>query len=259
MHKDFYLNERSLAGYVEKDWFDHILTSNKRKPFFEFAPFEARTRYSNYHEHLIGFLASLLTKENLNPTRMLEVGSSLGRTLFEVCNQIKSVDSATVIEPSQNLSSLFEKIFRGDDVTNLSILKGNLATDEVLLDTRPIRAACAKVEISHLNLPFQKIDQDLGLFDLVICSNVIDQCEDHLQLAEFLQRSTAPGGTLVLSCTYQWQDKYIGNAPVIIKDINELFSAQWKFLGETNLPFEIRTSERHWMGFLSHAVIYQRR
>lgn len=259
MQKDFYLNDRSLAGYVEKDWFDHILTSNKRKPMFEFAPFEARTRYSNYHEQLIEFLAAALSKESLRPSRMLEVGSSLGRTLFEVGKRIESIQSATLVEPSQNLFSVFEKIFAREGLTTLSILKGNLELDEVLLDTRPIRTACSKIEISSLNITFQKISQDLGLFDLVVCSNVIDQCEDHLQLAEFLQRSTAPGGILVLSCTYQWQDKYIGNAPVKIKDINELFSAEWKLLGETNLPFEIRTSERHWMGFLSHAVIYQRR
>lgn len=276
MQKDFYLNDRSLAGYVEKDWFDHILTSNKRKPMFEFAPFEARTRYSNYHEQLVEFLASALSREGSQPRRMLEVGSALGRTLFEVGKRIEFVRSATLIEPSLNLFSVFKRIFEREveggvvrkpadegageveGLTTVSILKGNLELDEVLFDMRPIQAACSKIDISSFNLPFQKMTQDLGLFDLVICSNVIDQCEDHFQLVEFLQRSTAPGGILVLSCTYQWQDKYIGNAPVKIKDINELFSAEWKLLGETNLPFEIRTSERHWMGFLSHAVIYQR-
>lgn len=258
MQKDFYLNERSLAAYVEKDWFDHILTSGIRKPIFEFAPFESSTLYSNYHEQLIGFLATVLKRESVSPRRMIEVGSSLGRTFFEVCGRVKSVESATLIEPSLNLFSLFQKIFSGDSVATVSILKGNLETNEVQLNTQPIRDTCSGVKISALNLPFQKIEQDLGQFDLVICSNVIDQCEDHLKLVEFLQRSVAPGGTLLLSCTYQWQDKYIGNAPALpVKDINGLFSARWKFLGETNLPFHLRIYERHWMTFLSHAVIYQ--
>jgi SAM-dependent methyltransferase len=259
MQKDFYLNERALAGYLEKDWFDHILASNPHKPFFEFPAFEPHTLYSNYHERLIEFLATALRKENSAPQRMLEVGSSLGRTFFEVCNRIPSVKIATLAEPSQNLFSLFGKIFTGESPAAASILKGNLETQEVPLNTRPIQAACSNVKISSLNLPFQELPQDLGKFDLVICSNVIDQCQDHLQLAEFLQAATAPGGTLLLSCTYQWSDKYIGNAPVVVKDINELFSAQWKLLGEANLPFQIRVYERYWMTFLSHAVLYQRR
>lgn len=259
MQKDFYLHERALAGYLEKDWFDHILASNRGKPFFEFAPFDPGTLYSNYHERLAEFLAGHLRRENAFPKRMLEVGSSLGRTFFEVCSRVSSVESATLVEPSQNLFSLFEKIFAGEEFAASSILKGNLAMNEIRFDTRPVREACARVKTSTLNKPFQNLDQDLGQFDLVICSNVIDQCEDPQQLVDFLQRSTVPGGTLVLSCTYQWDDKYIGNAPTkVIHDINELFPAQWKSLGETNLPFQIRVYERYWMTFLSHAVIYRR-
>lgn len=256
MQKDFYLNERSLAGYLEKDWFDHILASKRPSSLFEFAPFEPQTLYSNYHEQLIGFLAAALKKETAAPKRMLEVGSSLGRTFFEVCSRIPSIESATLVEPSQNLFSLFNQIFTGDGVANVAMLKGNLAMQEVQLNTRPIQDACARVKVTSLNMPFQKIDQDLGLFDLVICSNVIDQCTDHLELVEFLKRSTAPGGTMLLSCTYQWNNKYIGNASEVIKDINELFSADWNFVGETNLPFQFRVYERYWMTFLSHAVIY---
>lgn len=259
MQKDFYLNDRALCGYLEKDWFDHILASNARKPVFEFAPFDPDLLYSNYHERLIAFLAAALKKEGAAPRRLLEVGSSLGRTFFETCCRIPSVEAATLIEPSQNLHALFKKLFASDGVPTVSILKGNLETDEVLLDTQPIRGPCAGVEITSLNLPFQKIASDLGQFDLTICSNVIDQCADHMQLVDFLQRSVAPGGTLLLTCTYQWNDKYIGNAPIKIKDINQLFDARWKPIGETNLPFQVRVYERYWMSFLSHAVAYQLR
>jgi SAM-dependent methyltransferase len=257
MQKDFYLNERTLAAYLEKDWFDQILLSDPYKPAFMFAPFGAQTLYCDYHERLVEFLALALQKANAQPRSLLEVGASLGRTFFEVCKRIKSVESATLIEPSQNLFSTFSQIFEGDKVARLSILKGNLEMAEVSLDTSSIRAACSAVQVSRLNTSFQKIDPDLGKFDLVICSNVIDQCQDHLQLAEFLRTSTAPGGVLLLSCTYQWSDKYIGNAPVLIKDINDLFNARWNFLGEINLPFQVRVYERHWMTFLSHTVAYQ--
>jgi SAM-dependent methyltransferase len=257
MEKDFYLNERALAGYLEKDWFDHIQRSDARKPAFAFAPFDSTALYSDHHERLVEFLVSSLHKAQVKPRGLLEVGASLGRTFYEVCKQIKSIESATLVEPSQNLFSLFAKIFEGDDLVKLSILKGNLELEEVALNTRPIKAACSLVKVLRLNSPFQKLNQDLGKFDLVICANVIDQCRDHLQLVDFLKKSVAPGGVLLLSCTYQWNDKYIGNAPEPIKDINGLFNSQWSFLNETNLPFQIRVNERYWMTFLSHVVAYR--
>ena len=55
---------------------------------------------------------------------MLEVGSSLGRTFFEVCKRIQSMQSATLIEPSQNLFTTFDKIFAGAEAATVSILKG---------------------------------------------------------------------------------------------------------------------------------------
>jgi SAM-dependent methyltransferase len=257
MQKDFYLHERGLCAYLEKDWFDHILKSDPYKPKFEFAPFEPSELYSPYHERSTEFLAAALKKAGVEPNSMLEIGSSLGRGFYEICKALKSVKSATLIEPSQNLFSTFHKIFNGETITPLSILKGNLGTAEVVLDTSSIRAACSEVEVSAIQKSFQELGPDFGKFDLVVCSNVIDQCRDHIELAEFVKRSTKPGGALLLSCTYQWSEKWIGNAPIKINDINEVFDSSWKCLGETNIPFQVRVHERHWMRFLSHNVVYQ--
>jgi SAM-dependent methyltransferase len=258
MSADFYLHDRALAGYIEKDWYDHILKSDPRRPAFEFAPFQQDQLYSDYHERLIQFLLAATHKTEFKPRQLLEVGSSLGRTFYEVCSQIKSLKSATLIEPSELLYAEFGKIFEGGDSARVSVLKGNLHLQEVQLATAPIKAACAGVDVVRINKPFQKIDIDLGKFDLVICSNVIDQCTDHLELVDFLKRSASPSGIVLLSCTYQWSDKYIGNASDPVKDINDLFDSRWTFLGETNLQFRLRVYERYWMSFLSHVVAYQK-
>ncbi len=233
MGKDFYLDERALAAYFEKDWFDHV---TEPAPF-SFAPYGASQFYSDYHERLIELLAAKLGKTA--PKTLLEVGSSLGRTFFEVCRKIKSVKSATLIEPSEHLAAGFDKIFSGG---------------ETRLETRPIRTACTGVEVSLIQSPFQTL-KPLGTFDLVICSNVIDQCQDPEKLVELLKRAAAPNGVLALTCTYQWQTKYIGNATKQIQNINDLFGADWERLGEANIPFQVRANERHWLKFLSHALI----
>jgi hypothetical protein len=255
--KDFYLDDRALAGYVEKDWYDHILKSNPRKSAFEFSPFEREDLYCDYHERLIEFLLSASNKAAVKPRKLLEVGASLGRTFYEACRKIETIRSATLIEPSQNLFSTHGKIFDGDEIAQVPVLKGNLSMEEVPLLTAPIKAACSGVDVVRINRPFQEVDQNLGTFDLVICSNVIDQCKDHLRLAGFLKRSTSPSGLILLSCTYQWNEKYIGNASDPVKDINDLFDSSWTFQGEANLPFRIRVNERYWMSFLSHVVAYQ--
>jgi len=257
MQKDFYLNERTLAGYVEKDWFDHILRDNSRKPTFTFAPFDPKTLCCDHHERMAEFLAEALKKCEVHPKRMLEVGSSQGRTFYEICKKIKSMEFATLVEPSLNLYSIFSKIFYGEDLARISILKGNLEQDEVVLNTIPIKEACSRVTVEHLNKRFQDLESFPGKFDLTICANVIDQCTDHLQLVELLKKSTAPDGVLLLSCTYQWNDKYIGNAPELVRDINQLFDSSWTFISETNLPFQVRVYERYWMTFLSHVVVYR--
>ena len=219
MIKDFYLPDHARDAYLEKDWGD-VLTP----PNFEFAPFAPAYLVTDYHQRLAEFVGG--TAQTL-----LEVGSSLGRGYYELCRQIPAIKTATLIEPSENLIAGFRSIFEG------------------ALPTVP-----APVPYQLLNLPFHQAGA-FGPYDLVVCSNVLDQCLEPLALVDFLKRRVRPGGRVVLSCTYQWQSKYIGNASPRIKNIKNLFD--WEFLGETNLPFQLRSNERFWLHFLSHVVMFR--
>jgi len=224
---------------------------------FSFPPFAAAELYCPYHEQLVEFLAQTLQKTDARPERMLEIGSSLGRTYFEVCRRIKSIKTATLVEPSQNLFTGFQNIFANAGPSRFSVLKGNNELTEVTLDSASIRAACAAVQLECINQSFQEWDGTQAQFDLVICSGVIDQCHDPLKLVELIKNSVIPGGIVLLACTYQWQDRYLGNAGVQIMDIGELFDSKWRHLGATDIPFFSRINERHWSKFLSHLGIFQ--
>jgi len=94
----------------------------------------------------------------------------------------------------------------------------------------------------------------------VICSNVIDQCEKPRELVELLKRQTVQGGWLALSCTYQWSDEYVTPTEAPIRDIRELFAGpEWRLCDESDIEFRCRRSERHWVSFLSHVCVFQRR
>ena len=258
MTKDFYLDERALAAYFEKDWYDRVLTTDPHQTKMTFAPFEALNLYCDYHEKLIGFLAGQLIRAGAQPKTVFEVGSSLGRTFFEICRKIKSVQQATLIEPSENLATTFTNIFQAKGPLRLRVLKGNVDLTEVTLDTQLIQSACAGVELTLIPSSFQSLTPPPGPFDLTVCSNVIDQCRDPEKLAELLKTATALNGVLVISCTYQWQTKYIGNATKQIQNIADLFGPAWHKLGETNIPFQLRGHERYWKRFLSHVLIMRR-
>jgi hypothetical protein len=243
MQKDFYLNERSLAAYFEKDWFDHVLrTKQNDSSIFAFAQFDPSLVYSSYHEMFVSLLKQQLEQLGLQPKSVVEIGSSLGRTYFELCQSLPSLEKAVLVEPSQGLYSHFNRLFQlGPDFERFDVLNGNSELKSIWLDTRQSLSPEA-----------------LGPSDLVLCSNVIDQCQQPLELVELLKNSTARDGLLAVSCTYQWQDKYIGTGTRQIPNIKELFQGDWQLLTEANIPFQFRVNERHWMTFLSHVCVWRR-
>lgn len=254
MAKDFYLNERALASYIEKDWADHFVDRDSGvRNSFSFAPFDPSRLYCEYHEKLTEFVAGESQRLGVGPTRVLEIGSSLGRTFYELSCRLPSLQSALLVEPSQNLFDGFQKIFSGQGTETFVTLKGNVDTQPRQIATDSIQAACVHIEWTCVPSTFQSLNLNGETFDLVVCSNVIDQCHEPLALIQFLKNSTSKGGLLLLSCTYQWQEKYIGNAGHQIQNIKDQFSGDWRLVNETNIPFYFRVYERYWMYFLSHA------
>ncbi|MGZ3723422.1 MAG: hypothetical protein ACXVA9_10855, partial [Bdellovibrionales bacterium] len=128
--KDFYLDERNLAAYFEKDWADFFDYCK-----FTFAAFDKNLLYCDYHERFVELIQTRLTKAAMQPRELLEIGSALGRTFFEVCRKIPSIENAVLVEPSRNLNSGFTRIFSGETPARISILNGNVETQEVPLNT----------------------------------------------------------------------------------------------------------------------------
>jgi len=272
MEPDFYLgNRRWLASYFEKEWFDHVLAQNALpSSLFEFAPFDPSLLYCDSHQKVADFLCHTLTDVEVAPQRLFEIGSSLGRGFYEIFQRIPSLRSATLVEPSQMLSSTFESLFRSRDTCSYPVLWGNKEMVDVAFDSSHLQEAVRALSISLINSPDEGLREDLGFFDLVTCFNVIDNCEAPLALVERLKRHTAPGGILALSCTYQWSKKYLGTTTerrekllepateTPATDINELFCDGWTHLNEGNIEFKFRKSERHWVQFLSHVSVFRR-
>lgn len=258
VEKDFYLDDRWLAAYLEKDWSDHFLKAGLNKSInFEYPKFDSNILYSNYHQEFVNFIIAECQKASLQPISLLEIGSSLGRTFYEICLKQPSVKLATLVEPSQLLALYFSKIFQTAGTSKFPMLIGNRELQQINFDSEHIRKACAQVDFNLINSQFLDVP-DNKTYDLVICSNVIDQCFDPLALVKLLKESAKQGGVLALSCTYQWNDKYIDPLKQDITNVANLFEDEWTLLAEKDIEFKCRRSERHWMTFLSHALVFRR-
>jgi hypothetical protein len=260
MKTDFYLDQRWLASYFEKDWFDKVIESQSdRLPIFEYPKFSQNLLYSDYHERFVRFISQAISTSGLPaPSTLLEVGSSLGRTFYEICKNVKSIESATLVEPSENLFHGFHRIFEDQQVQRFNVLSGNKELTEIEFNSQEIRSKCTHVTRKLINLPYEKIADEILPHDLIICSNVLDQCKQPRALVDLLKRKTSQDGFLALSCTYQWNDKHIQDPNDMLTNINLLFDDGWKLIGETDIEFKCRRAERFWQTFLSHVAVFSK-
>lgn len=256
---DFYVDKQWLASYFEKDWMDKLIEQNADKNLkFHFPRFNSSNLYSSYHERFVSLIRLASDKVSGKPTSVLEIGSSLGRTYFEIAKSFSSVEKAVLVEPSENLESTFKNIFLSEKLNQFPTLSKYKNIEYVSFDTSKIRNCCAHINLEVLNKKYVELSQ-LGHFDLVVCSNVIDQCESPNSLVQIIKDKVSPNGLLAISCTYQWNDKYFKSNDEQITDIKDLFENEWLLLGEDEIEFRCRRNERHWLTFLSHTIVLQKK
>lgn len=257
---DFYLDSpRWIASMFEKDWFDHVLTQTSvDESIFAFPPFDSTTLYSGRHEECAEFILGAAARQAMTAQTMLEVGASLGRGFFEIAKRSPALRSATLIEPSNLLLDTFVQIFAGGRHT-YPVVRGNRREQvQVLFDSSHVQDAVKGIDLRLVNEPYQALAHLPDNFGLVVCLNVLDQCQDPRALVRFLQTRTAPGGVLALSCSYQWNEKHLGTSATPFWNMNELFDDTWTFLDETNMDFRLRIVERHWLAFTSQLAVFRK-
>lgn len=255
---DFYLDEKGLAAYYEMQWFDKLRESgvvekleskSKRVPDSFIS--------SEYTKNVAQFIIKAIRDENVSPKKIIEVGPALGRNCYELINNLPSINSVTVVEPSQRLLSNFKKIIMDGAKCDFHYIKSLNERGYLDFETSLISEACAHVDFTLIEAPFAPgvVDER---FDLAMCLNVLDQCDSPKSLVEALKGATASNGVLVLSCSYQWNKKRLKVESDAVDDINDYFGDGWVRLSEEEHEYKIRFNERYSLLFLSHIVAYKK-
>ena len=260
LEQDYYVDEKGLAMFFEIQWLDKLREfGNKNvlqsKSKWVCDDFIVTKHFSDVANHI----NQSLQNHNIKPTSMLEVGSALGRTCYEMIRSNSSIKKVTVVEPSCAFINAFEDILINGKNLDFKYIKSKKEVGSFKFDARPIAKACAKVNFELLNKEFNN-NAVKGYHDMVICLNVLDQCPSPTKIVNALLEKVRPGGVICLSCTYQWNKKHLLDLGEAVDDINCYFNQnKWQRLSEHEHEYKFRFGERYAHVFLAHLVIYQKR
>ncbi|WP_333004978.1 SAM-dependent methyltransferase [Vibrio coralliilyticus] len=250
---DFYLTEKWLASYIEASWIDKCLDTKVNRPKSQNVP--TQFIHSNYSVQAAQAIAKQLSEHHIKPESLLEVGPACGRANYELISSCEELKRVYVVEPSRRLFDAFTEILLTPGVSRFRAFVGEDVDLE--LDTNSLSNKYLPLIVETFNTPASD-ELTIPQCDLVVCLNVLDQCESPKQVVDYLMSRVSIGGVLALSCTYQWSDKHLKVPSERINDINEYFDRTWQKLDDQEFEYRFRVNERYSMLFLSHTVIYQR-
>lgn len=251
--QDFYIPERGAAAYFERGWADHI---DPEDVTFAFAPYPPQLLPGDHSARAAELLASALG--DISPETLLEIGASVGRTFYEVARRVPTLRRALLVEPSENLRGVYSRVFDAPQPQTHGMLLGNGLRQTVPLDATSIQDHVAHIERELLPETFAELAERAPQADVVVCLNVVDQVHDPWALLALLARATAPGGHLLVSCTYQWQARFLKTGAPPPSNLRHAFASGWTCAQEAELFFQGRVNERFWKTFLSHTLVMRR-
>ncbi|MEN2269902.1 SAM-dependent methyltransferase [Vibrio diabolicus] len=256
--EDFYLTDRGLTGYFEAQWFDKFIEDKQIETITSRSKQVPLSFLSSPHcSQVADFIAQTVLESGVQPCSLLEVGAALGRNYYELVQRLPSLKEATLVEPSNRLMDGFKQLLIEEQRVELTYLHDVNTINTLEVENRDIVQKCAHVDLTLINQPFEH-DTLQSSFDLVVCLNVVDQCESPLSVINALKEATKVGGLMVVSCTYQWNAKHIKNEDEAVDDIKAYFAEGWRLVSEADHEYRIRFNDRFARQFLSHVVAYIR-
>jgi putative 4-mercaptohistidine N1-methyltranferase len=135
--------------------------------------------------------------------RVLDLGCSVGRRTFELAS---TFDECVGIDRTARYIKAAVRLQDGEMVRYTVPMDGSINSfHEVSLKTLGMEAAAGKVQFWQNDA--QNLDaKKFGDFDVVVAANVIEQLAEPKAFLAQIHEFVKPGGLLVLSSTYNWDE-----------------------------------------------------
>lgn len=199
-------------------------------------------------------LARLAACEATPVATALELGSSVGRGLFELAR-----GAALTVGVDYSFAALTRarRILAGLELTYARRIVGRYYSSARIQaqPTRTIALICADA----LDPPFPP-----ACFDRVAAINLLDVVPNPEALLDVLRLVTRPGGEILCSSPYAWQSGYVaeahrlGNTNPAAEVIRRLTAAGCVLLDEAELPWTLRRDARSAVSYRTHFVHLRR-
>ena len=190
--------------------------------------------------------------------RALDLGCGTGRTTFELrrfLNEVVGLDrsqafisAAETMRQQRQMTFVLKETRQQEDQVRFE-LPAHLRSDGIRFQ---VGDAC-------------NLDSDLGVFDLVMLTQLIDRVSDPARCLEQLNSFVTPGGWLVVSTTCSWQEKFTprekwlgevsgGIIPAATIILAPFFNLHHRF----HLPYFVRERRRGYEWSIAEVSLWQR-
>jgi 5-histidylcysteine sulfoxide synthase/putative 4-mercaptohistidine N1-methyltranferase len=157
---------------------------------------EKSTELDHYQTQLAGYVRGLLAKFDINNSKLLNLGCSVGRTAFELSTDFNSIDA---IDFSARLIQYGVQLQAGKSIRYQSVIEGDIvAFNEVSLAS--IGIGCAVDNIHFLQGDAVNLKPIFTGYDVIIVQQVLENSYDPKKvLADLHQRLNKQGILIVVS------------------------------------------------------------
>lgn len=195
--------------------------------------------------------------------RALDVGCAVGRGTFELA---RYAEEAIGIDISNSFITAASTIARSGRLAYEAVEDGEITTRRVANAPKGIDRKRVSFEVGNA----MELRDDLGVFDAVLCANLLDRLPDPGRFLRDARRLVRPGGRLVLSSPYSWIERYtprakwlggkvVAGKPLRVYDSQRrALEPAFRPLRHFDIEFHLRDHARHSQWGIAEASVWER-
>lgn len=247
-----------LAIYLETGWSDYLLDPSSVTATSQDLPYPnplASFVSPDFHYRIATLTREWAGSQAANIKSYCDIGGATGRALFEIDRNFTGLERLTLVEPSRTFCGWAERLLTSsDELPEFPALMGPAGPRLVKAFSRPAPLPEAEARVRIVNQTLERFQTD-EKFDLVTCLNMIDRHPYPRTLISSLANILADGGLLVISSPFDFRVATTPDRADWIDDLKELFrSPGWQTVGEEQVYYEFRSSNRKWTRFIAQVV-----
>ncbi|VAY86573.1 Glutamate synthase [NADPH] large chain [hydrothermal vent metagenome] len=220
----------------------------------------------NFMKKSINIVKEFIDKNNIQTTKAMDLGCSVGRATFELANIF---DSVVGIDFSANFINMALKL------KNEKKLRFNIPKEGQIKEAKEISLESINLNNTKGSIHFAQGDacnlKDIfNSYDVIFCSNLLDRLYDPQYFLSYISSRLNKNGLLVISSPYTWleeytpKEKWIGGYKKNNKHIYTIDALREKLvdfeqLHKEDIEFVIRETSRKYQHSIAQMSIWRKK